>query len=75
MRVVMQKEVTAMAASSTKPVKVQTGGSTPVSGQYKPKGGNTEYTFVQGNTVPPGPKGATEFTLVDPTKPKPKKNG
>lgn len=47
---------------------VNTGGIVPVSGQYKPAGSNTEVTFVKGNRVPPTPKGATKFTMVDPTK-------
>lgn len=47
---------------------VKTGGTVPVSGQYKPAGSNAEVTFVQGNRVPPTPKGATKFTLVDQTK-------
>lgn len=47
---------------------IKTGGIVPVSGQYKPAGSNTEVTFVQGNKVPPTPKGATKFTLVDQTK-------
>jgi len=47
---------------------VKTGETVPVSGQYKPSGSNTEVTFVQGNRVPPTPKGATKFTLVDQTK-------
>ena len=48
--------------------KIKTGGTVTVSGQYKPAGSKTEVTFVQGNRVPPTPKGATEFTLVDQTK-------
>jgi len=47
---------------------VKTGEIVPKSGQYKPEGSKTEVTFVQGNKVPPTPKGATKFTLVDPTK-------
>lgn len=47
---------------------VKTGGIVPVSGQYKSGGSNTEVTFVQGNRVPPTPKGATKFTMVDQTK-------
>lgn len=47
---------------------VKTGGTVPVSGQYKPAGSITEVTFVQGNRVPPTPKGVTKFTLVDQTK-------
>ncbi len=48
--------------------KVKTGETVPVSGQYKPVGGNNEYTFVKGNTVPPTPAGATTFVLIDKTK-------
>ncbi|MEN6463458.1 MAG: hypothetical protein ABFC94_19080 [Syntrophomonas sp.] len=47
---------------------VKTGGKAPVSGQYKPAGSKNEVTLVQGNRVPPGPNGATKFTLVDQTK-------
>ena len=47
---------------------VKTGGIVPGSGQYKPKGSNTEVTFVKGNRVPPILTGATTFTLVDKTK-------
>jgi hypothetical protein len=47
---------------------VKTGGIVPKSGQYKPVGGKTEVTFVQGNRVPPTPNGATKFTMVDQTK-------
>lgn len=47
---------------------IKTGGTVPVSGQYKPQGAKTEVTFVSGNKVPPTSNGATKFTLVDPTK-------
>lgn len=47
---------------------VKTGQTVPVSGQYKPQGGKTEVTFVQGNRVPPTSNGAAKFTLVDQTK-------
>lgn len=47
---------------------VKTGGTVPVSGQYKPKSSKTEVTFVKGNRVPPTKSGATSFTLVDVTK-------
>jgi hypothetical protein len=47
---------------------VKTGGTVPTSGQYKPQGGKTEFTFVQGNKVPPTSNGATSFVLVDPSK-------
>lgn len=48
--------------------KTKTGQKTPVSGQYKPVGSKTEVTLVKGKTVPPTPKGATTFVLVDKTK-------
>jgi len=47
---------------------VKTGGTVPTSGQYRPQGSNTEFTFVQGNKVPPTATGAAKFTLVDQTK-------
>ncbi len=47
---------------------IKTGGTVPVSGQYRPIGSKTEYTFVQGKRVPPTNNGATKFTLVDKTK-------
>ena len=49
-------------------VKIKTGGTVPVSGQYKAKGTNTEVTFVAGKKVPPTHNGAATFTLVDKTK-------
>jgi hypothetical protein len=46
-----------------------TGKHTPVSGQYRPSGGNTEYTLTRGETVPPNREGARQqFVLVDKTK-------
>lgn len=48
--------------------KVKTGQIVPQSGQYRPIGGKTEVTFVEGNRVPPTSVGATEFIMVDPTK-------
>lgn len=47
---------------------IRTGDTVPVSGQYRPQGGKHEYTFVEGNRVPPTTSGATNFTLVDQTK-------
>ena len=47
---------------------VKTGQIVKDSGQYKAKGSKTEFTFVQGKKVPPGPNGVTEFVLVDKTK-------
>lgn len=47
---------------------VKTGGTVPVSGQYRPAGSKTEVTFVKDNRVPPTKGGATSFTLVDKTK-------
>ena len=49
-------------------LKVKTGEVVPKSGQYKPVGEQTEFTFVKGNKVPPTPKGTTKFVLVDETK-------
>lgn len=49
-------------------VKVKTGQTAPVSGQYKPKGSNREVTMIKGKRVPPTPEGAAEFRLVDVTK-------
>ncbi len=48
--------------------KVKTGGTVPVSGQYRPAGKKTEVTFVEGKRVPPTKGGASTFTLVDKTK-------
>lgn len=48
--------------------KVKTGSIVPTSGQYKPAGKNTEFTFTKGNRVPPTTSGASTFTLVDKTK-------
>ena len=47
---------------------IKTGQKAPVSGQYKPAGSKTEFTFVEGKRAPPTVKGATKFTLVDQTK-------
>lgn len=47
---------------------IKTGQKAPVSGQYRPQGSKTEVTLVAGKRVPPTPKGATKFTLVDKTK-------
>ena len=49
-------------------ITVKTGQIAPKSGQYRPTGGKSEVTLVQGKRVPPTPSGATRFTLVDPTK-------
>ncbi len=49
-------------------VKVKTGGTVPISGQYRPVGSRTEVTFVEGNRVPPTQNGAATFVLVDQTK-------
>lgn len=49
-------------------IKVKTGQKCPQSGQYKPRGSNTEVTLVQGKTVPPTSSGVTSFVLVDKTK-------
>jgi len=49
-------------------MKVKTGKTVPVSGQYRPVGGKTEATFVQGNRVPPSKTQKQEWVLVDKTK-------
>lgn len=49
-------------------VKVKTGQICERSGQYRPIGGKTEATLVQGKKVPPTSQGATKFVMVDPTK-------
>lgn len=49
-------------------MKVKTGQTAPVSGQYKPIGGNTESTFIKGKRVPPSPTTKQEWALVDKTK-------
>ncbi len=48
--------------------RVKTGQIVPQSGQYRPVGGKTEVTFVEGKRVPPTPSGTTKFVMVDPTK-------
>lgn len=48
--------------------KVKTGQICPQSGQYRPIGGKTEITLVQGKRVPPTHQGTTKFVLVDKTK-------
>lgn len=46
----------------------RTGEIVQESGQYKPSGGETEFTFVRGNKVPPNPFGKLQkFTMVDKT--------
>lgn len=47
---------------------IKTGGTVPVSGQYRPQGSRHEYTFVEGKRVPPTASGSTKFVLVDQTK-------
>ena len=47
---------------------IKTGQKAPVSGQYKPVGGNSEITLVKGKTVPPTRSGIVKFVLVDRTK-------
>lgn len=47
---------------------IKTGQTVSVSGQYRPIGGKTEVTFVQGKKVPPTPSGSSKFVLVDKTK-------
>jgi hypothetical protein len=46
-----------------------TGRPVPVSGQYKPSGGSSEYTLSRGDTTPPNNQGVRQqFVLVDKTK-------
>lgn len=46
-----------------------TGKQAPVSGQYRPSGGDTEYTLTKGEIVPPNREGVRQqFVLVDKTK-------
>lgn len=52
-----------------KEISVHTGEKVPLSGQYRPSGGNTEATFTEGNRVPPNKEGARQiWFLVDETK-------
>lgn len=47
----------------------RTGMRVPVSGQYRPSGGRTEYTLSRGETTPPNRHGVRQsFVLVDRTK-------
>lgn len=48
--------------------RIKTGNIVPESGQYRPQGSKTEYTFVEGKKVPPTPNGAATFIMVDKTK-------
>ena len=46
-----------------------TGKPAPVSGQYRPSGGHTEYTLSKGDITPPNNEGKRQkFFLVDATK-------
>ncbi|MEV7678141.1 hypothetical protein AB0O64_06240 [Streptomyces sp. NPDC088341] len=54
-------------AKSLKP-----GTPAPKSGQYKVPGAKTEVTAVKGKPLPPTRKAGQGYTLVDPTKHKPK---
>lgn len=49
-------------------MKIKTGKTVKVSGQYKPTGGKTEATFVEGKKVPPTNTQKQEWQLVDKTK-------
>lgn len=52
-----------------KKVVAYTGKPAPVSGQYRPSGGNTEYTLSRGDRTPPNRDGVRQqFVLVDKTK-------
>ena len=47
----------------------RTGRIVPVSGQYRPSGGSTEYTLSRGEKTPPNRHGVRQaFVLVDRTK-------
>lgn len=48
--------------------KIKTGQICQQSGQYRPIGGKTEVTLIQGKRVPPTQQGATKFVMVDATK-------
>jgi len=48
---------------------IHTGEEVEISGQYRPSGGDTEYTFVEGKKVPPNPVGKRQvWILVDRTR-------
>jgi len=50
-------------------ISVRTGQKVPVSGQYRPSGGNTEATFVKGEPAIPNNFGSRQvWRLVDKTK-------
>ncbi|HOX95962.1 MAG TPA: hypothetical protein PLI45_01145 [Candidatus Woesebacteria bacterium] len=52
-----------------KKVIAYTGKLAPVSGQYRPSGGTTEYTLSRGDKTPPNNQGKRQqFVLVDKTK-------
>jgi len=52
-----------------KKVIAYTGKIVPVSGQYRPSGGTTEYTLAEGERTPPNNEGKRQqFVLVDKTK-------
>ena len=47
----------------------RTGHPAPVSGQYRPSGGDTEYTLAKGDITPPNREGVMQkFVLVDKTR-------
>ena len=55
--------------SKNSSIVAKTGHPAPVSGQYKPSGGNTEYTLSKGDITPPNRHGKRQsFVLVDKTK-------
>lgn len=47
---------------------VKPGAPAPTSGQYRPTGGGSEITAVEGKPLPPTPKSGQEWVLVDATK-------
>ena len=50
-------------------ITVKPGEIVPFSGQYKPRGGDTEITLIKGTKVPPNNgEGQQVFVLVDKTK-------
>lgn len=53
---------------ANKKVIVKTGGKTPVSGQYRVPGTNSEITLSKGDRVPPYGGQAKKFVLADKTK-------
>lgn len=58
----------------TKKIVVRTGGTAPVSGEYRPAGSKYEITLVRGKRVPPNNEGTQQhFTLTHKAKHETKK--